>query len=332
MKGLPAIVVRVLVFMYEEQVDWVKLGGKQSSSFKLTNGTRQGSVLSPLLFSVYLDDLLVKLRDMQLGCHIGGWWYGALGYADDLALLAPNREVLQKMVLVCEKYGEEHNLVFSTDPLPSLSKTKCVYFCGRTANVQYPAPVQLDGKNLPWVQHVMHLGHTLHQTVTMDKDCHRARAKFIDSSVDVRLQFSFAQPQQVLKMVQVLCCDAYGSMLWDLQSDPAEQFFKCWNTCVKLVYQLPRSTFTYLVEGFLASSQVSLRNQILSRYPGFYRKLLVSPSREVTMLAKMVSSDPRSSTCRNLKYLRKVARHEQVEKFSSWRVRELLPVRRVPEN
>jgi hypothetical protein len=166
--------------------------------------------------------------------------------------------------------------------------------------VTYPAPVQLDGKSLPWVQHLMHLGHTLHQTVTMDKDCHRARAKFIDSTVDVRLQFSFAQPQQVLKMVQLICCDAYGSMLWDLQSDSTEQFFQCWNTCFKLVYQVPRSTLTYLVEGYLAYSQVTLRNQILSRYPGFYRKLLVSPSREVMMLAKMVSSDPRSSTCKNL--------------------------------
>ena len=58
-------------------------------------------MLSPLLFSVYLDDLLVELRDLKLGCHIGGWWYGAAGYADDLILLAPNREVLQLMVSVC---------------------------------------------------------------------------------------------------------------------------------------------------------------------------------------------------------------------------------------
>ena len=86
--------------------------------------------VSPVLFSVYLDDLLTELRALQLGCHIGGWWYGALGYADDLILLAPNREVLQKMVVVCERYGVEHNLVFSTDPVPKLSKTKCIYFCG----------------------------------------------------------------------------------------------------------------------------------------------------------------------------------------------------------
>jgi hypothetical protein len=185
-KGLPAVVIRVLIFMYEEQQGWVKLDGKRSSSFRLTNGTRQGSVLSPVLFSVYLDDLLAELRKLQLGCHIGGWWFGALGYADDLILLAPNREVLQSMVLVCERYGVEHNLVFSTDPVPRLSKTKCMYFCGRNGNVKYPAPVQLDGKPLPWVDHAVHLGHVLHQSVTMEKDCHRARAGFIDRSVDIR--------------------------------------------------------------------------------------------------------------------------------------------------
>ena len=82
-KGLPPVVVRVLIFMYEEQEGWVNLGGKKSSAFKLTNGTRQGSVLSPLLFSVYLDDLLVKLRDLKLQmvqvlCTDGYGSYGTL--------------------------------------------------------------------------------------------------------------------------------------------------------------------------------------------------------------------------------------------------------------
>ena len=54
-KGLPSIVVRVLIFMYQEQKGWVKLGSMISEPFSIGNGTRQGSVLSPLLFSVYLD-------------------------------------------------------------------------------------------------------------------------------------------------------------------------------------------------------------------------------------------------------------------------------------
>ena len=128
-KGLPHIVVRVLIYIYEEQTGWVKLGGMRSQSFKISNGTRQGSVLSPVLFSVYLDDLLRKLRELKLGCHIGGYWLGGCGYADDLILLAPSRDVLQRMLEVCEAYASDHNLVFSTDPEPSKSKSMCMYFC-----------------------------------------------------------------------------------------------------------------------------------------------------------------------------------------------------------
>ena len=132
-------------------------------------------------------------------------------------------------------------------------------------------------------------------------------------------------------MVQILCCDGYGSMLWDLKENPAEQYFKCWNTSVKLIFGVPRSTFTYLVEGLLAEDQTSLRNQILARYPGFYRKLLTSPSKEVRVLARMVASDPGSTMCRNLRYLREVTGKDNIEWFASFRVREYLPVKKVPE-
>ena len=246
-KGLPLIVIRILIFAYEEQSGCVKLAGKKSDEFTIINGTRQGSVLSPLLFSVYLDDLLKELRKRQLGCHIGGVWMGACGYADDLALLAPSRDVLQGMLNICESYALEHNLVFSTDPVAARSKTKCVYFCGRQGRgVRYPANVRLHGKDLPWVETVQHLGHNLHQTCSMDVDCRRARAKFISKTVEVREQLSFANPKQILKAIQLYCSDAYGGMLWNLSSNVSEQFFKTWNTCVKLVYGLPRNTFTYL--------------------------------------------------------------------------------------
>ena len=222
-----------------------------------------------------------ELRDKGLGCHIGGWWFGACGFADDLILLAPVRSVLQEMVKICEQYGAEHNLVFSTDPCPAKSKTKCIYFCGRMNNVQYPAPVRLDGKDLPWVQSAEHLGHTLHQMANMEQDCKIKRARFISKNVEVRQELAFANPDQVMKAVQVYCSDAYGSMLWDLNSDSSEQFFKSWNTCVKIVHDVPLDTFTYLVEGYFAKELSSLRNQVISRYPAFFQKLLVSPINEI---------------------------------------------------
>ena len=88
-KNLPAILIRTLIFIYEEQVAWVKWGSSKSGQFRIVNGTRQGSVLSPFLFAIYIDELLADLRRSGVGCYIGGKFFGALGYADDIILLAP---------------------------------------------------------------------------------------------------------------------------------------------------------------------------------------------------------------------------------------------------
>ena len=57
------------MFVYQGQYAWVKWGKEKSRIFKIQKGTRQGSVLSPTLFSVYMDDLLSCLRKSGVGCH-----------------------------------------------------------------------------------------------------------------------------------------------------------------------------------------------------------------------------------------------------------------------
>ena len=50
------------------------------------------------------------------------------------------------------------------------------------------------------------------------------------------------------------------------------------------------------------------------------------------MLVKMVEADPRSTTCQNLRYVRKLTNLDNAEHFSSWRIREELPSKSVPES
>jgi hypothetical protein len=57
--------------------------------------------------------------------------------------------------------------------------------------------------------------------------------------------------------------------------------------------------------------------------------LLNSPSREVSLLARIVYSDPRSTTCVNLRYLEHLTGLSQSEHYSSFRVRAALPVKEV---
>ena len=105
-----------------------------------------------------MDDLLVRLRKAGVGCHLGGVFCGAVGYADDLLLLAPSRSAMEKMLGICESYAEENNLEFSTDPDPEKSKSKCIFMQG---HMKHPKPVNLKlyGVDLPWVRTASHLGH-----------------------------------------------------------------------------------------------------------------------------------------------------------------------------
>ena len=105
--------------------------------------------MSPALFAVYLDDLILELRSYGLGCHMAGLWMGAVGFADDLLLMAPSRSAMAKMLEVCEKYAMELNLVFSTDPDPKKSKSKSIFMTGaRLRHVSKPVNLQLYGQDL----------------------------------------------------------------------------------------------------------------------------------------------------------------------------------------
>ena len=75
-----------------------------------SNGIKQGSVISPVFFTIYMDVLLKRLEDSGYGCRVGSYYYGALGYADDLKILCPTLNGLQNMMHICEEYGKDLNM------------------------------------------------------------------------------------------------------------------------------------------------------------------------------------------------------------------------------
>ena len=52
-------------------------------------------------------------KNAGFGCNIGSYYFGALGYADDVVLLCPTREGLRKMIRICETYAAEHDFLFN---------------------------------------------------------------------------------------------------------------------------------------------------------------------------------------------------------------------------
>ena len=175
--------------------------------------------------------------------------------------------------------------------------------CGSDDVVQYPAPLQLYGRDLPWVLTATHLGHELHQTCSMSYDIKCKKGKFISDSIEIRETFDFADPVQVLKAIQVYCGHSYGAMLYNLFSDKAGQLYRSWSTCTKLVWKCPRATKTFLVQNLLAVDFIPVRVQLLTRFVKFFQQLLKCHSREIMVVANIVARDVRSTTGYNVAML-----------------------------
>jgi len=76
-----------------------------SDYFSAINGIKQGGVLSPVLYCVYIDDLLLALSNYGVGCYIGNNFVGALFYADDIVLIAPTATAIRKLLSICGEYA-----------------------------------------------------------------------------------------------------------------------------------------------------------------------------------------------------------------------------------
>ena len=165
----------------------------------------------------------------------------------------------------------------------------------------------------------------------MDQDIKVKRARFINDSVEVRDVFSFAQPEQILHAVRVFCGDWYGSMLWELDSEMCGQFCRTWNTCVKLVYEVPRSTHTYIVENLLAKKFLPVKTELMARGANFISSMSRSPSLEVRSMAIIARKDKRTVTAKNIETIKKESQLCDAS-LSANNVRNAVPVTKIPEN
>ena len=97
-RGVPCPLVRIIMFWYRTQTICVKWGNLCSSYFSVSNGVRQGGILSPKLFSVYVDILSVALSATKTGCVINDKSVNDVFYADDLCIMSASPAGLQKLI------------------------------------------------------------------------------------------------------------------------------------------------------------------------------------------------------------------------------------------
>ncbi len=75
-RHFPATYISLLIDSYINQNIRVQWGNYVSEPFNRVNGVRQGGVISPILFTVYMDKLISKLKTCEAGCWVGHHYYG----------------------------------------------------------------------------------------------------------------------------------------------------------------------------------------------------------------------------------------------------------------
>ena len=94
----------MLQALYLENSVEVKIGDKRSDHFPVSSGLRQGCVLSPLLFSLYINGLVVELKWKRCGVEYGGLLIPGLLFADDTSLFGEDVEGLERSLMVLEEW------------------------------------------------------------------------------------------------------------------------------------------------------------------------------------------------------------------------------------
>jgi len=150
-KLFPLQLLIVFENWFEKCFSCVKWCSAMSSFYRLQCGIRQGGVLSPLFFAIYIDNIVKSVSSCKIGCYVGQFCTCIFLYADDILLLAPSVQCLQKLVLVCE--GELNALGMSIND----KKTVCMRIGPRYQSCCVNI-LTLSNKELQWVKTVRYLG------------------------------------------------------------------------------------------------------------------------------------------------------------------------------
>ena len=96
--GINGKIFNAIDQLYSKTVSRVKLNQFKTNWFEVNSGVRQGDSLSPTLFNIYINDLIIDLNSMDLGVDINGRRVCCLLYADDIVIFCNTESDLQKLL------------------------------------------------------------------------------------------------------------------------------------------------------------------------------------------------------------------------------------------
>ena len=280
-RGLPAPIIRVLIYIYTHNFVRIRWCGALTDYFLAANGVKQGAVLSPVLFCLYVDNLLVLLSSAGFGCFLGTHFVGALAYADDLVLLAPTATALRKMLAICDAYAQDYCITFN------VLKTKCLVVLPHSRRALFDRfedyPFFLNNQAIEFVKSFVHLGHIITSSSDDEEDIRKRRNDFVGQVNSMISYFSNLDSFIRYKLFTSYCTSFYGCELWLLPHRAIEQFCVAWRKGLRMVWKLPYCTHSYLLP--LISQCLPVYDEICRRSLNFLRSCVNHKSAVVRFVA-----------------------------------------------
>ena len=252
-KDMCPLITRLLVIFYsniEARVNW---NSYTSSKFSINNGVKQGGVISPLLFVIYTEILIDRVLELNIGCHVGDTPACVMMYADDIVLLSPTRSAMQKLLNVCEDYGNEYGLSFNPD------KSEAVIFGPRIKKFY----LFLNNKVIPFCDNVKHPGHKITNLKNNLFDCDSIINDLKTRCNIILTNFKFLSLDARIKIFNSNCSSFYGGILMNLNSRDMTKLDTCWRVCCRRLLGVSNRThcslIPYLMNSLPPSLQISLR-------------------------------------------------------------------------
>ena len=203
-RNLPLCIVKLLVYWYCSQTLYIRWGNYVSEGFGVSNGLRQGGVLSPQLFNVYINDLSEQLNDAGAGCNFNGVSYNNFAYADDMSLLSPSAAGLQKLLDICSEFSVQNELPYN-----------CVKSCCLVIGKSNHVPsVKLNNVQLQFVDKIKYLGVIITSDFSDDADMRRQIGSVYCQSNTLIRKFLLCKKSVKIVLFKAFCTNFYCSQLW----------------------------------------------------------------------------------------------------------------------
>ena len=290
-KKMCPLVIRLLLNSYTNQKLNVRWNVTLSESFGVSNGVRQGGILSPILFGIYMDELLNRLKSSDIGCHMGLHYVGALGFADDITLLCPSLSGIKTMLSICEQFAAEYDLIFNG------TKSKLLIFSKGNQDIPDPC-IKLNGVVINRFDKAVHLGNTFH--TKRDYECIEDGIRTFNRTVNMFLyRFKTCNPSIKIKLFQQYCMALYGSQIWPLWQNNIGDLCTKWNVAIRRILGVPNRThrdLLPLITG-LPPVEVSLHCRLIK----FYRSLNKSKNPIVKYISEYAVTAANSPLGRNVR-------------------------------